>query len=162
MHTLISFWLFKRQMVMKTTSEVSIPYKNSSDVVIVQCLISFILLIISEVIMSWILEAASLLQPLHSALTLNGVTGNYSFHAWEGSFSEVTWRAHREKKFNFVTDKRKMENIFMFQPKTALSQNQSISVGINGIITAINSRGSFSYANQNCVCDKMNFSHPLF
>lgn len=48
--------------------------KPGSDVVIVQCLISFILFVIPEVIMSWILEAATLLPPLHSALTLNGVT----------------------------------------------------------------------------------------
>lgn len=41
---------------------------------IVQWLISSILFIIPEVIMSWILEAATLLPLLHSALTLNRVS----------------------------------------------------------------------------------------
>lgn len=45
--------------------------------------------------------------------------------------------------------------------KTPLSQNQSMRISTGGIITAINSRGSFSYANYNCFCDKMNFSLPL-
>lgn len=34
------------------------------------------------------------------------------------------------------------------------------SISTDGIIVAINSRGSFSYANYNNVCDKMNFSSP--
>lgn len=72
---------------------------------------------------------------------------NYSLHAWEGSFSEVSWRARKKKKKINVTDKRRMEIISLFQPKTPLSQNLSISTGLNAIITAINSRGSFSYAN---------------
>ena len=76
---------------------------------------------------------------------------NYSFHAWEGSFSEVSWRAQRkkkkEKKNKVVNDMRRIENILLFQAKTPLSQNQSISIGINVIMTAINSRGSLSYAN---------------
>ena len=65
---------------LKKMLKVSITQKNEkkkkpvSDVVIVQCLISFILFVIPEVIMSRILEAATLLPPLHSALTLNGVT----------------------------------------------------------------------------------------
>lgn len=62
---------------LKKMLKVSITQKKKkpgSDVVIVQCLISFILFVIPEVIMSRILEAATLLPPLHSALTLNGVT----------------------------------------------------------------------------------------
>lgn len=36
------------------------------------------------------------------------------------------------------------------------------SISIDGIIIAINSRGSLSYANYNSVWNKMNFSFPLF
>lgn len=65
-------WLVMKARGRKKMSGVSIT-QNSSDVLIVRCLISFILFIIPEVIMSWILEAAILLSPQHGAPTLNGV-----------------------------------------------------------------------------------------
>lgn len=91
---------FERWLVIKNSeepSEVSIT-QNSSDVVIVQCLISFILFIIPEVIMSWILEAATLLPPSAQCTNTKWSHCNYSFHAWEGTFSEVIWRAQRKEK----------------------------------------------------------------
>lgn len=107
--------------------------KNSSDVVKVQGLISFILFIIPEVIMSQHPENYNIrgcYSSSHSAQCANAKWSrcNYNFHAWEGSFFEVSWKGSekREKKISIVTDKRRMKN--MFQPETPLLQNLSASI----------------------------------
>jgi len=65
-------------------------------------------------------------------------------------------KGSEKKEINVVTDKWRMENISLSKPKTPLSQNQSVRVGIDGIITAINSRGSFSYA----ITTRWTFQYP--
>lgn len=122
----------------------AIYYWEQTRVVMVQHLISFILFIIPEVIMSWILDAATLLPLLHSALTLNGVCVIITFmlscmgrHIFWGNLTVSEKRGKKVTQEGWKISHR-------LRPKHLCHKS---SVCIDGIITAINSRGSFGYAN---------------
>lgn len=108
--------------------------KNSSDVVIVQGLISFILFIIPEVIMRQHPENYNIrgcYSSSHSAQCANAKWSrcNYNFHAWEGSFFWGILKGLREKKEeNQHCDWQETDEKYLFQPETPLLQNLSASI----------------------------------
>jgi len=109
------------------TVEMSTIYmtQNSSDFVIFHCLISFMLFIIPEDIMSWIVEAASLLCTL--ARTQNGVIVIIACLR-EGSFSDVFLKRLSKNEYVYCDQEKDAKYLTVSDQTTSVTKPEVVLV----------------------------------